>query len=115
MRGILVFAAAAAILAGCAAVPQRDRNILAGAAVGAGVGILVGSASGGPPGGWAGAAIGTVSGAALASLIRHDGCYIRNKAGEVWQVPCGDPRFRAEACYVDSAPNNISQVACWSK
>jgi hypothetical protein len=113
MRGFLVIVLSATMLAGCASVPQRDRNIMAGAAIGAGVGALVGSASGGVPGRWAGAAIGTVSGGAIASLIPHDGCYIRNKQGEVWQVPCGDPRFRSEACFVDGAPNNISRVSCW--
>lgn len=114
MRGLLVVVVATT-LTGCASAPQRDRNILAGAGIGAGIGALVGSASGGPPGGWAGAAIGAASGGAIASLIPHEGCYIRNKRGEVWQVPCGNPRFRSERCYVDHAPSNISQVACWPR
>jgi hypothetical protein len=115
MRGIVAVSLVVTMLAGCASVPQRDRNILAGAGIGAGVGALIGHASGGPPGAWAGAAIGAVSGGAIASLIPHDGCYIRNKQGEVWQVPCGDPRFQSEACFVEPAPNDSSQVACWPR
>jgi uncharacterized protein YcfJ len=115
MRGFLLIALAATMLAGCASVPERDRNILVGAGVGAGVGALIGSASAGPPGGWAGAAIGAVSGGVIGSLIRRDACYIRNRRGEVWQVPCEDPRIRSEACFVGDSSSNISQVPCWRR
>jgi len=92
MRGLLVVMAAALMLSGCAASPQRDRNALIGAGVGAGVGALIGSAAGGPPAMWAGAAIGAVTGGVVGSLVKDQACYYRNKRGELWQVPCDDPR-----------------------
>lgn len=115
MRRLLVVAMAALMLSGCAASPERDRNIMIGAGVGAGVGALIGSASGGPPGGWAGAAIGAVSGGVIGSLVRREACYIRNRRGEFWQVPCEAPRARSEACFVGSSPWNVSQVPCWHR
>jgi uncharacterized protein YcfJ len=87
MRGHLV-AITAIMLSGCASAPERDRNIVIGAGVGAGVGALVGSASGVPSGAWAGAAIGAVSGGVIGSLVRREVCYLQNRRGEPWQVPC---------------------------
>jgi len=88
MRAALVFLVALT-LTGCAAAPERDRNIAIGAGVGAGVGTIIGSASGGgPPAIWAGAAIGAVSGGVIGSLVRHKVCYFRNRHDEYWQVPC---------------------------
>jgi uncharacterized protein YcfJ len=78
----------ATVLSGCASIPDRDRNTLIGAGVGAGVGALIGSASAGPAGAWTGAVIGGVTGGVIGYLIRPEGCYIRNKHGELWQVPC---------------------------
>jgi len=112
MRGLPVVAMAAIMLSGCASAPERDRNIMIGAGVGAGVGALIGSATGGPPGGWAGAAIGAVSGGVIGSLVRHEACYIRNRRGELWQVPCHDPRIRSEACFVGNSPGGLSEVPC---
>lgn len=92
--------------------PDQDRNILAGATVGAGVGALIGSASGGPPGGWAGAAIGAAAGGAVGSLIKDNACYIRNRRGEIWQVPCEDQRIRATGCLVGSFSGTLNEVPC---
>ena len=109
MRGILAVLFASCLLAGCSSTPQRDRNIVAGAAVGAGLGALIGSASGGPPTMWAGAAIGAVSGGLIGSLIRGDACYYTNRRGEVWQVPCNSRVF-AKACAVADDPD--TRVEC---
>jgi uncharacterized protein YcfJ len=113
MRGLLVGLFAAITLAGCAASPERDRNMMIGAGVGAGVGALIGSASGGPPGMWAGAAVGAVSGGVVGSLVRREACYFRNRRGEVWQIPCDNTRMDADACFVGNSPANASRVACW--
>ena len=112
MRALLVVAAAAIMLSGCASAPEQDRNILIGAGVGAGVGALIGSASGGPPGGWAGAAVGAAAGGVVGALVKGNACYFRNKRGELWQVPCEDPRVRSEACFVGSAIGGLSEVPC---
>ena len=112
MRGLIVGALAATMLSGCASMPDQDRVILAGAAVGAGVGALIGSASGGPPGGWAGAAIGAAAGGAVGALIKDNACYIRNRRGEIWRVPCTDQRVRAAACFVGTAPHTLTEVSC---
>ena len=103
---------AAALLACCASMPDRDRNTLFGAGVGAGVGAAVGSASGGPAGTLAGAAIGAVTGGVVGHIITPEACYFRNKLGEIWQVPCEDRRVRAAACFVGHAPDNLRQVPC---
>ena len=94
MRGLVVVTLAAIMLSGCAAKPDRDRNIIAGATagatVGAGVGALIGHATGGPPAGWAGAAIGAASGAVIGAAVgsvKPKGCHYRNTRGETWQVP----------------------------
>jgi len=114
MRGLVVVTLAAIILSGCAAKPDRDRNIIAGATagatVGAGVGALIGHATGGPPAGWAGAAIGAASGAVIGAAVgsvKPKGCHYRNTRGETWQVPCYDPREKTEACFV-----GYSEVPC---
>ena len=112
MRGLIVGALAATMLSGCASMPDQDRTILAGATVGAGVGALIGSASGGPPGGWAGAAIGAAAGGVVGSLIKDNACYIRNRRGEIWRVPCTDQRVRAKACFVGTAPSTLTEVPC---
>ena len=112
MRGLIVGALAATMLSGCAAMPDRDRNILIGTGVGAGVGALIGSASSGPPGAWAGAAIGAAAGGVVGSLIKDSACYIRNRRGEIWQVPCSDQRIRAEACFVGGSFGSLTEVPC---
>jgi uncharacterized membrane protein len=112
MRGFLLVVLAAIMLSGCASAPERDRNMVIGAGIGAGVGALIGSASGGPPGGWAGAAIGAATGGTIGAMVGHQACYIRNKRGELWQVPCEDTRVRSEACFVGSAIGGLSQVPC---
>ena len=112
MRGLIVGALAATMLSGCASMPDRDRNGLAGAAVGAGVGALIGSASAGPPGGWAGAAIGAAAGGVVGTLIKDNACYIRNRRGEIWQVPCEDQRIRATGCFVGGFSGTLNAVPC---
>src|SRR5664279_2543061 len=112
MRGFLLVVLAAIMLSGCASAPERDRNMVIGAGIGAGIGALIGSASGGPPGGWAGAAIGAAAGGAVGSLIKDNACYIRNRRGEIWRVPCTDQRVRAKACFVGTAPSTLTEVPC---
>ena len=112
MRRVLIALLAALALSGCSTTPERDRNIAIGAGVGAGVGALIGSAAGGPPAAWAGAAIGAVSGGIVGSLVRREACYYRNKRGELWQVPCEDPRVRAQACFVSGASGTLEEVDC---
>jgi len=112
MKSLVLVICVGMMLGGCAAMPDRDRNVLLGAGVGAGVGALVGSATSGPPGAWAGAAIGGAAGAAVGYLIRPEGCFIRNKRGETWQVPCEDRRVRAAACFMGRDPNNLQEVSC---
>ena len=112
MRGLIVGALAATMLAGCASMPDRDRNGLAGAAVGAGVGALIGSASAGPPGGWAGAAIGAAAGGVVGTLIKDNACYNRNQRGEIWRVPCTDQRVRVTACFVGGSFGSLTEVPC---
>jgi len=112
MRGLSIGLLAAAVLSGCSSAPDRDRNVLVGAAAGAGVGALIGSASGGPAGMWAGAAIGAASGGVIGYFVTNNACYFRNKRGEVWQVACEDPRVRAEACFIGNGPNWLTQVDC---
>lgn len=111
MRGLLVAILAATMLSGCAAAPERERNMLIGAGVGAGVGALIGSASG-PPGMWTGAVIGAASGGVIGYFVKNNACYFRNKRGEVWQVACEDPRVKAEGCFVGNSTSNLSEVPC---
>lgn len=115
MRGILVVAAAALLLTGCSGMPDRDRNILIGTGAGAGVGAVVGSAVGGPPGGWIGAGVGGATGGAIASLIKPDACYYRNRRGELWQVPCDEPVATAGVCYIGKGMGRLEPVPCPSR
>ena len=112
MRVFIMAALVAVMLAGCAAMPDRDRNTLIGAGAGAGVGALVGSASGNPAGTLAGAAIGGATGAVVGYLVMPEGCYFRNKRGEIWQVPCEDRRIRTAACFVGRSLDDLKQVSC---
>ena len=112
MRGLIVVALAATMLSACAAMPDRDRNILIGTGVAAGVGALIGSATSGPPGAWAGAAVGAAVGGVVGSLFKDGACYIRNRRGEIWQVPCSDQRTRAEACFVGGSFGSLTEVPC---
>jgi len=112
MRRLLGVALATAILSGSAAASELDRNVLLGAGFGAGVGALIGSATGGPPGAWLGAAIGGASGGAIVFLIRPDGCFIQNRRGELWQVPCHGRTVRASTCYVGNNVTGLRQVPC---
>ena len=112
MRGLFVAICMAIILSGCAAAPPEQRNALLGATVGAGVGAVIGSAAGGPPGGWAGAAAGAVVGGFVGYMIRPEGCYFRNRRGELWQVPCEEARARAEACFHGRTPDGVEVMQC---
>jgi len=112
MRVFIVVAFAAMMLSGCAAMPDRDRNTLIGAGVGAGVGALIGSAVGGPAGTAVGATIGGTTGGVVGYLIRPEGCYFRNKRGELWQVPCEDRVVRSEACFAGHRHGELQQVSC---
>ena len=91
MRGLIVGALAATMLSGCASMPDQDRTILAGATVGA---------------------IGAAAGGVVGSLIKDNACYIRNRRGEIWRVPCTDQRVRAKACFVGTAPSTLTEVPC---
>src|SRR5437870_12743518 len=84
MTRFLGIALATVILTAPAAASDFDRQVLLGAALGAGIGALAG--------GGVGAAIGGASGGIIAFLIRPDGCYMRNRRGELWQVPRSEER-----------------------
>ena len=112
MRGLIAAICIAILLSGCAAAPPEQRNALIGATLGAGVGAAIGTAAGGPTGTWAGAAAGAVVGGIIGYVIRPEGCYYRNKRGELWQVPCDEARSRAEACFRGRGPDGVEQVEC---
>ena len=98
------------VLCGSASASDFERNVLLGAGLGAGVGALIGSATG-PGGAAVGAAIGGVSGGVIVFLIRPDGCYIQNRRGELWQVPCHGRTVRnASACFIGGELRGLRQV-----
>jgi hypothetical protein len=109
MRRFLVIASAAVVLSGCGSVPERDRNILIGTGVGAGVGAAIGSATGNL---LLGAAIGGATGGVVGYLIRPEGCYYRNRQGELWQVSCEGKFAGNAACYVGNDIVGLRQVPC---
>jgi hypothetical protein len=117
MRTVFLIIIAGVFLSGCAAMPDSQRSVLAGAAIGTGVGALVGSATGtGPAAIAVGAAIGGVTGGIIGASVGSQACYFRNKRGEIWRVPCEDTRIRAEACFVGGAVGGTEQVYCpWEK
>jgi hypothetical protein len=113
MQRFLGVALATAVLSGSAAASEFERNVLLGAGLGAGVGALIGSATGGPAGAAVGAAIGGGAGGVIVFLIRPDGCYIQNRRGELWQVPCYGRTVRsASACFIGNELSGLRQVAC---
>ena len=101
---LLSIAAATFLFAASASASDFDRQVLFGAVLGAGVG----AAAGGP----VGAAIGGASGGVAAFLIRPDGCYIQNRRGELWRVPCHGPTVRASVCYIGGEISGLRQVSC---
>jgi len=112
MRRFLGVALATVVLTGSAAASDYDRNLFIGSLLGAGFGAAVGTAAG-PAGTWIGAAVGAGAGGVIAVLIRPDGCFIRNRRGELWQVPCQGPIVRgASACYVGNEVHGLQPVAC---
>ena len=112
MRRFLGVALATVVLTGSAAASDFDRQVFFGTLLGAGFGAAVGTA-GGPAGTAIGAAVGAGAGGAVAFLMRPDGCFIRNRRGELWQVPCRGPIVRgASACFVGSEVRGLQQVAC---
>jgi hypothetical protein len=108
MRVFLAMVLGALLLSGCT---TTDRNTLTGAGVGAGVGALIGLA-GGPSGPVLGAVIGGGVGGAIGYLVRPDGCFVLNKRGEVWRVPCDGRVVKADACYVGNDVRGFRQVDC---
>jgi len=105
MGKILAVALASAALCSPAAASDFERNIVAGAAVGAGVG----AATGGP----VGAAVGAAIGGTVVFLIRPDGCFIQNRRGEIWQVPCHGRTVRSvSACFIGNELSGIRQIPC---
>jgi len=105
MGKFLAVALAGVALCSPAAASDFERNIVAGAAVGAGVGALIG----GP----AGAAIGGASGGVIVFLIRPDGCFIQNRRGEIWQVPCHGRAVRSvSACFIGNELSGLRQIPC---
>jgi len=110
MRAFLAVTSAAILLSGCAATPERDRNIALGIGIGAGAGALIGSATAGPTGIWPGAAIGGAAGGLIGALIRNKACYFRNARGELWQVSCDGPRVKSQGCFL--GPDEATQGNC---
>jgi len=112
MRRFIGVALAMAVLSGSAAASELERNVFIGAGLGAGVGALIGSATGGPAGAGIGAAIGGAAGGTISFLIRPDRCFIRNRRGELWQVPCHGRPVRASTCYVGNDVSGLRRVPC---
>jgi hypothetical protein len=112
MKRLLGVAVATALLSGSALASDFERNVLIGAGLGAGIGALIGSATGGPAGAAVGAAIGGTSAGVIVFLIRPDGCYIQNRRGELWQVPCHGRTVRASACFIGNELSGLRPVAC---
>jgi hypothetical protein len=105
MQKFLGIAFVTVLLSGSAAASEFERNVLFGVGLGAGVGALVG----GPTG----AAVGGAAGGLIFFLVRPDGCYIQNRRGELWQVPCYGRTVRsASACFVGNELSGLHQVAC---
>jgi len=105
MIKFLGIALAGVLLATPAVASDFDRQVFFGAVLGAGIG----AAAGGP----VGAAIGGASGGMVAFLIRPDGCFIRNRRGELWRVPCQGPIVRGvSACYVGNEVTGLRQIDC---
>lgn len=117
MSKFIVVAVIAILLTGCAAMPDQQKRALVGAAVGAGVGALVGSAVATGPGAIAvGAVVGGTVGGIVAAYAKPLGCYVRNRRGELWQVPCEDTRVRSKACFVGHGPGALDRVYCpWDR
>jgi hypothetical protein len=112
MRRLLGGVLLTLILSGSATASDFERNILLGAGAGAGVGALIGSAAGGA-GTVVGAAVGAVSGGVIVFLIRPDGCFIQNRRGEIWQVPCrGRTVQNVSACFIGNELSGLRQVSC---
>jgi hypothetical protein len=98
-------AVATAALTGPATASEFERNVFTGAVVGAGIGALGGGA--------VGAAIGGAAGGVIVFLIRPDGCFIQNRRGELWQVPCRGRTVRgASACFIGNELGGLHQVSC---
>jgi hypothetical protein len=113
MRRVLAILLLSGFLAGCGSMPERDRAFVIGTGVGAGVGAVIGSATAGPPGAWIGAGVGGGAGGAVASIIRPEACYLRNRRGELWQVPCeGRQAKLAEVCYASGWFGSLEPVPC---
>ena len=111
MRRLLVVLLAAVTLAGCASAPDRDRNIAIGVLAGAAVGAAI--ASGGGSSVLTGAAIGGATGGVIGALIRDPACYVRNRRGEIWQVPCMPrARYAYNTCYVGTSVSSLTEVDC---
>src|SRR5262249_23062655 len=104
MKRFFGVALATVILSGSAAASDFDRQVFYGIAVGAGIGAAAGGAIG--------AAVGGVSGGAIAYIIRPDGCYIQNRRGELWRVPCYRVVRGASACYIGNELGGLRQVNC---
>jgi hypothetical protein len=108
---LLCITSATFLLMGSASASDFERQVLFGASVGAGVGALIGLA-GGPAGAGVGAAIGGASGGVAAFLVRPDGCFIRNRRGELWQVPCRGRTLSGVSCYIGNEIGGLRQIAC---
>lgn len=112
MRAFFGAVMAALLLSGCASMPDHQRNSILAAGIGAGAGALIGAATGaGPVAIAVGAAAGGTAGGIIAAYAGPQGCFFRNKRGELWKVPCNDPRIKAEGCFVGS-PGSLEEVYC---
>ena len=110
-RFLGAIALATVALTGPAAASEFERHVFTGVMAGAGVGALIGSATG--PGAAVGAAIGGAAGGVIVFLIRPDGCFIQNRRGELWQVPCRGRTVRgASACFIGNELSGLHQISC---
>jgi hypothetical protein len=112
MRAFIGVVMAALLLSGCASMSDHQRNSIAAAAAGAGLGAAIGFATAGTGVAIAaGAVAGGATAGVLAGYATPQGCFFRNKRGELWKVPCEDPRIKAEACFTGS-PGALTEVHC---
>jgi hypothetical protein len=113
MRTVILVILVGALLAGCASMPDQQKRALIGVGIGAGIGALVGSAVASGPGAIAvGAVVGSAAGGIIAAYAKPEGCFFRNKRGELWQVPCSYAPRGPAACFIGRAPDGLQKIDC---
>ena len=110
---VVAVSLAAAMLTGCASMPDQQKTDLLAAAVGAGAGALIGSSipTTGPGAIIVGAVVGGAAGGIIGAYITPRGCFFRNARGELWRVPCEVTPPKSKACYIGS-PGALEEVEC---